>query len=357
MKTDILSSIWSSLPNPALIVDEKNLVVNINPMAEAFLNMSEKTIRGTDIENNLFFDFSFSETLTKVRTSNSKVFMSAEKVTLSRYSVFECNLQFSPILDFLNYVFIILDVRDIDNRIGQYSKINETGTSIMGMKEMLSHEIKNPLAGIIGAAQLLSMKLSKRDTELTDLIVEESRRIENLLNNVTKFDCPIVIKKNSENIHDILSRAKILSSYSLASNMTILEVYDPSLPNVWGNFDQLLQVFLNLLKNAAEASVKEFGVIEIRTFFEMGIRVKNSNGENVPVPLTIEVRDDGPGFPSGILSNAFEPFVSGKMNGTGLGLAVVSKIINEHNGWINIESYSGSTVVRVSLPVAKEEIN
>jgi len=357
MKTDILSSIWSSLPKPALIVDEKNLVVNINPMAEAFLNMSEKTIRGTDIEKSLFFDFSFSEILTKVRTSNLKVFMGAEKVTLSRYSVFECNLQFSPILDFLNYVLIILDVRDIDNRIGQYSKINETGTSIMGMKEVLSHEIKNPLAGIIGAAQLLSMKLSKRDTELTDLIVEESRRIENLLNSVAKFDCSIVIKKNSENIHDILSRAKKLSSYSLASNMTISEFYDPSLPNVWGNFDQLLQVFLNLLKNAAEASVKEFGVIEIRTFFEMGIRVKNSNGENVPVPLTIEVRDNGPGFPPGILSNAFEPFVSGKMNGTGLGLAVVSKIINEHNGWINIESYFGSTVVRVSLPVAKEEIN
>lgn len=357
MKTDILSSIWSSLPNPALIVDEKNLVVNINPMAEAFLNMSEKTIRGTDVEENLFFNFSVSETLIKVRTSNSKVFMGAEKVTLSRYSVFECNLQFSPILDFLNYVFIILELRDIDNRIGQYSKINETGTSIMGMKEMLSHEIKNPLAGIIGAAQLLSMKLSKRDTELTDLIVEESRRIENLLNNIGKFDCPIVINKNSENIHNILSRAKKLSFYSLASNMTILEIYDPSLPNVWGNFDQLLQVFLNLLKNAAEASVKEFGVIEIRTFFEMGIHVKNSNGENVPVPLTIEVRDNGPGFPSEILPSAFEPFVSGKMNGTGLGLAVVSKIINEHNGWINIESYPGSTVVRVSLPVAKEEVN
>jgi len=357
MKTDILSSIWSSLPNPALIIDEKNVVVNINPMAEAFLNMSEKTIKGTDIEENLFFDFLLPERLTKVRTSNSKVFISAVKVTLSRYSVFECNLQFSPILDFLNYVLVILDVRDIDNRIGQYAKSNETGTSIMGMKETLSHEIKNPLAGIVGAAQLLSMRLSKRDSELTDLIVEESRRIENLLNNVGKFDCSMITKKKSENIHDILSRAKKLSSYSLASNMTILEVYDPSLPDVWGNFDQLLQVFLNLLKNAAEAAQNVSGVIEIRTFFEVGIRVKNLNGVNVSVPLTIEIRDNGSGFPSEILSSAFDPFVSGKTNGTGLGLAVVSQIINEHNGWINIEPYSGSTVVRVSLPVASEEIN
>lgn len=139
--------------------------------------------------------------------------------------------------------------------------------------------------------------------------------------------------------------------------MKILEVYDPSLPNVWGNFDQLLQVFLNLLKNAAEASTKKIGVIEIRTFFELGIRVKNSNGENVPVPLTIEIKDNGSGFPSEILSAAFEPFVSGKKNGTGLGLAVVSQIINEHNGWINLESYPGSTVVTVSLPVAREESN
>ena len=357
MKTDVLSSVWSSLPNSALILDQENSVVSINPMAEQFINISEKTIKGNNIEENLFFNFSLSETLTKVRTSNSKVFMNSVKVTLSNYSVFDCNIQFSPIIDFFNYVLIILDVRDIDNRIGLYSTINDTKKSFSGMTEMLSHEIKNPLAGIIGAAQLLSMKLSKRDTELTDLIVEESRRIENLLKNFEKFDHPLIAKKSSENIHDILSKAKRLSSYSLASNMKILEVYDPSLPNVWGNFDQLLQVFLNLLKNAAEASIKKIGVIEIKTFFELGIRVKNSNGENVPVPLTIEIRDNGLGFPSEILSTAFEPFVSGKKNGTGLGLAVVSQIINEHNGWINLESYPGSTVVTVSLPVAREESN
>nr|MBC8409242.1 PAS domain-containing sensor histidine kinase [Paracoccaceae bacterium] len=260
MKTDVLSCVWSSLPNSGLILDQENLVVSINPMAEQFINISEKTIKGTNIEENLFFNFSLSETLTKVRTSNSKVFMNSVKVTLSNYSVFDCNIQFSPFIDFFNYVLIILDVRDTDNRIGLYSKINDTKKSFSGMTEMLSHEIKNPLAGIIGAAQLLSMKLSKRDTELTDLIVEESRRIENLLKNFEKFDHPLIAKKTSENIHDILSKAKRLSSYSLASNMKILEVYDPSLPNVWGNFDQLLQVFLNLLKNAAEASIKKIGV-------------------------------------------------------------------------------------------------
>ena len=128
MKTDVLSSVWSSLPNSALILDQENSVVSINPTAEQFINISEKTIKGNNIEENLFFNFSLSETLTKVRTSNSKVFMNSVKVTLSNYSVFDCNIQFSPIIDFFNYVLIILDVRDIDNRIGLYSKIIDTGS-------------------------------------------------------------------------------------------------------------------------------------------------------------------------------------------------------------------------------------
>ena len=133
--------------------------------------------------------------------------------------------------------------------------------------------------------------------------------------------------------------------------MTLIEDDDRSLPATWGDGDQMLQVFLNLLKNAAEAS-RAGGTIRIRTFYELSLRVRKPDGTGRALPLQVEIIDDGPGLPSDIASDIFDPFVSGRDNGTGLGLALVSKIISEHDGWIGVESVPGRTVFRISLPVA-----
>ncbi|MDG2405481.1 MAG: ATP-binding protein, partial [Paracoccaceae bacterium] len=215
------------------------------------------------------------------------------------------------------------------------------------------HEIKNPLAGITGAAQLLSMNLRPEDLELSDLIVEESRRILKLLEQVEEFGNLSPPSQSSVNIHDILDRARRSALLGFGAQMTIIEEYDPSLPQVLGDGDQLLQVVLNLLKNASEAAGNGGGRIWLKSFFEHSFRLRRSDGAGLALPLQIEIIDDGPGLPQEIMRDIFDPFVSGRENGTGLGLALVSKIISDQKGWITVDSVPGHTVFRLSLPMIK----
>jgi len=216
---------------------------------------------------------------------------------------------------------------------------------------MLAHEIKNPLAGITGAAQLLSMGLTKEDQELTDLIVGESRRIVKLLEQVEQFGNLRPPKLQPVNIHDILDKTKKSAAVGVAAHMRFEEDYDPSLPPALADGDQLQQVLLNLIKNAAQAG-EAGGKITLHTFYDPSLRVAMTDGMQARLPLQIEIIDDGPGLPAEIANDIFEPFVSGHENGTGLGLALVSKLIGEQGGWISVESVPGRTVFRVSLPVA-----
>ena len=161
-------------------------------------------------------------------------------------------------------------------------------------------------------------------------------------------------QRRAVNIHDLLDRARKSATVGFAAHMTIREDYDPSLPSTYVDGDQMVQVFLNLLKNAAEATKGQPGTIRIRTFYEMSLRLRRKDG-TASLPLQVEIIDDGPGLPPEISQDIFEPFVSGRENGTGLGLALVSKIISDHDGWISVDSTPGRTVFRISLPVAPKE--
>ena len=155
-------------------------------------------------------------------------------------------------------------------------------------------------------------------------------------------------------MHDLLERARKVGQVGFAANMKITERYDPSLPSTWVDGDQMLQVFQNLLKNASEAAGKEGGNLTIRTFYDMSLRLRRE-GMTAPLPIQVEIIDDGPGIPPEMTEGLFEPFVSGRENGTGLGLALVSKIISDHDGWISVDSVPGHTVFRISLPVVPKE--
>jgi two-component system nitrogen regulation sensor histidine kinase GlnL len=224
------------------------------------------------------------------------------------------------------------------------------------MAEMLAHEIKNPLAGIAGAAQLLSMSLGAEDRELTDLIVAETRRVVKLLEQVEQFGNLRPPDPKPVNIHDVLDRARRSALVGFGARMRIVEDYDPSLPPALVDADQLLQVVLNLLKNAAEAAGQMGGTIRLHTFYDLSLRLRGPDGHGHPLPLQIEVIDDGPGLPPAIAADVFEPFVSGRENGTGLGLALVWRMLSEQGGWITVDSVPGRTVFRVSLPVAPKPV-
>lgn len=346
--------IWASLPFPTLLIDQATTILEANPAAETFLNASQKALRGQPVFDRLVIEAPMEEALSRVRANQSPLNINDVDVTTGDRPPLQCTVHLAPMHDNPGIVMLILAPRELADRLGRSMGAKTAARSAIGMAEMLAHEIKNPLAGISGAAQLLSMNLPPEDQEMTDLIVEETRRIVKLLEQVEQFGNLRPPDRKPVNIHDALDRARKSALVGFAAHMTILEDYDPSLPPTFADSDQLMQVFLNLIKNAAEAC-KQGGTIRLHTFYDLSLRLRRKDGISGALPLNVEVIDDGPGIPPELASNIFEPFVSGRENGTGLGLALVSKIVTDHEGWITTDSAPGRTVFRVSLPMAPRE--
>jgi two-component system nitrogen regulation sensor histidine kinase GlnL len=341
---------------PAFLIDPGGKLVEVNPAGEAFLNASARSLIGMPAFDRILIDAPMDEALARARINQSALFINDVDVTSGEKPPVQCNVQVAPMHDNPEIILLLISPRDIADRLGRASLVKTSAKSAIGMAEMLAHEIKNPLAGITGAAQLLSMGLSAEDRELTDLIVEESRRIVKLLEQVEQFGNLRPPELKPVNIHDALDRARRSALVGFAASMTITEDYDPSLPPTMADADQLMQVFLNLIKNASEAAgPKGGGTIRLRSFYDQSLRLRRKDGPGRALPLQIEIIDNGPGIPPEIAEHIFEPFVSGRENGTGLGLALVSKIVNDHGGWISVDSVPGRTVFRVSLPVAPKD--
>ncbi|MFN3145373.1 MAG: two-component system sensor histidine kinase NtrB [Paracoccaceae bacterium] len=349
------ATIWASLPMPALLIDGEDLIIDINPAAEQFLNVSARGLKDAPIFDRLAIDAPLDEAFRRVRTDLAALFINTAEVSTGASPPVSCNIQVAPLLGIPGHVIVTLEPRRIADRMGRALSVKSAAKSAIGMAEMLAHEIKNPLAGIAGAAQLLSMNLTNGDLELTDLIVAETRRINALVDQVSQFGNLRPPERKVVNVHDLLDRARKSAAVGYAAHMTFIEEYDPSLPPTYVDGDQILQVFLNLLKNAAEAAGKGGGTIRLRTFYDMSLRLRRQDGSGAPLPLQVEIVDDGPGLPPEIAAEAFEPFVSGRENGTGLGLALVSKIISDHDGWVTVDSVPGHTVFRISLPLAPKQ--
>jgi two-component system, NtrC family, nitrogen regulation sensor histidine kinase GlnL len=346
--------IWASLPFPTLLIDGAARILEANPAAETFLNTSAKVLRGQPVLDRLAIDAPMEDALARARANQSPLNINDVDVTSGERSPVQCTIHLAPMHDNPDVVMLILSPRELADRLGRSMGVKTAARSAIGMAEMLAHEIKNPLAGISGAAQLLSMNLSPQDREMTDLIVEETRRIVKLLEQVEQFGNLRPSDRKPVNLHDALDRARRSALVGFAAHMAITEDYDPSLPATFADKDQLMQVFLNLIRNAAEASPAG-GTIRLRTFYDLSLRLRRKDGIAAALPLQVEIIDDGPGIKPEIAASIFEPFVSGRENGTGLGLALVSKIISDHEGWISVESVPGRTVFRVSLPMAPRE--
>ncbi|EKE72609.1 MULTISPECIES: ATP-binding protein [Roseobacteraceae] len=348
-------TLWPSLPVPALMINEADQIVEINSSAELFLNASAKSLKNVPVFDKLAIDAPLEEAFSRVRRDSSPMFINNVDVSGGNAAPVQCNIQIAPLQGVENWLILLMEPRQIADRLGRSHQVKTSARSAIGMAEMLAHEIKNPLAGITGAAQLLSMSLSPEDLELTDLIVAESRRIVALLEQVEQFGNLRPPEKRPINIHDLLDRARKSAELSYAASMKFVEEFDPSLPPTYVDGDQLLQIFLNLFKNASEAAGKSGGTIRLRTFYDLSLRLRRKDGSGAALPLQVEIIDDGPGLPPEIAADIFEPFVSGRENGTGLGLALVSKIISDHEGWISVDSVPGKTVFRISLPVAPRD--
>lgn len=349
-----MNALWNSLPVPALLLNADDTIVESNPAAEAFLNLSSKALAGASMWDKVMIDAPLEEAYARASANRTSLFVNDVDVGSGERPPLQCNIQFAPLMDGGDKMLMIFEPREMATRMTKSADSIRAARSAIGMAEMLAHEIKNPLAGITGAAQLLSMTLSNGDRELTDLIVEESRRIVALLDQVEQFGNVQPPKKQPVNLHDALDRARQSASVGFGAHMMIIEEYDPSLPPTFADPDQLQQVFLNLLKNASEAG-QPGGTIRLHTFYEPSLRMHKKDGTGKRLPLQVEIIDDGPGLPADIANDVFEPFISGKENGTGLGLALVSKLIADVDGWISVDSVPGRTVFRISLPTVPKD--
>ncbi len=348
------ASLWASLPVPSLMLDGQDVITMSNPAAETFLNMSARALEGQRLWEKVMIDAPLEGPFQRARQNSTSLFVNDVDVGSGERAPMLCNIQFAPLQGSDDTMIVMISPREIASRINQNHSTGKAAKSAIGMAEMLAHEIKNPLAGITGAAQLLSMGLTPEDQEMTDLIVGESRRIVKLLEQVEQFGNLRPPELKPVNIHDVLDRARQSAAVGFGAHMLFVEEYDPSLPQTMADADQLLQVFLNLLKNASEAC-KDAGTLRLRTFYDTSLRVRRSDGTQARLPLQVEIIDDGPGLPREIADDIFEPFVSGRENGTGLGLALVSKLVGDAGGWISVDSVPGRTVFRVSLPIAPKD--
>ncbi|WP_287450819.1 ATP-binding protein, partial [Thalassospira sp.] len=247
---------------------------------------------------------------------------------------------------------LTFEPRSIAQKIDNQLLSRNSARSVSAMAAILAHEIKNPLSGIRGAAQLLEQTSNEDDRVLTRLICDEADRIVELVDRMEIFsDKPL--ERGAVNIHTVLEHVRRLAENGFAKNLTFEEIYDPSLPPVFGNRDQLVQVFLNLIKNAGEAVDPKDGVITISTRYQHGIRLAVAGGDaRVHLPLVVSVRDNGPGIPQDMRESLFDPFVTTKPTGSGLGLALVAKIINDHGGVIEVKDVpGGGAEFQIMLPI------
>lgn len=356
--------LWNSLPNPALAVDAAGAVVALNGAAEDFFKASERQLRGRALTALAGEDSRLADLVGQVLRDG--VQMAEYGVELSWPALPDrlVDLQAAPMGDageeavvtgaVVTGAVVVIHPRAIVETMDRSLSHRNAARSVAGMAQLLAHEIKNPLAGISGAAQLLQAGADAEERELTALIRDEVERIGALVGRVEQFGEIGPGRFQPVNIHDVLDRACRSAKAGFAAHARFVQEYDPSLPPTLGNADQLIQVMLNLLKNAAEAVPKVGGIITVRTAYRAGMKVATPSGRRAGLPLQVTIADNGRGVPEELLPDIFEPFVTNKGNGGGLGLALVSKIVTDHGGVISCDSRPGWTRFRLLLPMAGE---
>lgn len=353
-QSDTSSDILNALPHAVLTVDPDGFITSANWEAETFFSSSRAYLTRHKLGEFIPFGSPLMPLLDQVRERKAAV--SEYRVDLSSPRLGNdklVDIYAAPVGSGPDVV-IVFQERSRADKIDRQLTHRAAARSVSGLAQMLAHEIKNPLSGIRGAAQLLESSVEDDDRALTSLIKEETDRIVSLVDRMEVFSDERPVDRVAINIHSVFNHVKAVAQAGFARHIEFEELYDPSLPMVFANRDQLIQVFLNLVKNAAEALTDhEEPKISLITAFRPGIKLSiGSSRQKVSLPLEFSIQDNGSGIPTDILPHLFDPFITTKTNGSGLGLALVAKIIGAHGGIVECDSQKGKTTFKVLMPIS-----
>jgi two-component system, NtrC family, nitrogen regulation sensor histidine kinase GlnL len=353
------TALLSALPMPIVLLDAQSRFRFVNHAAEQFLGVSAAQLAALSLSDLVPLDNPIFMLIEQVRDGDVTVAnydLTLESPRLHKPGI---TVQGAPLPEHEpGAVLLVLQDASAARALDRQLTFRSAARSVTGMAAILAHEVKNPLSGIRGAAQLLESSVTDGDRELTVLIRDEADRIAALVDRMEAFgEKPI--ERGAVNIHRVLEHVRRLAQSGFAAQIRFQEHYDPSLPSVYGNRDQLVQVLLNVVKNSAEAITSAGlanGEIVLSTGFHHGVRLTvPGSDQRLHLPLMVTVRDNGPGISDDIRPNLFEPFVSSKPSGSGLGLALVAKIVADHGGLIEVESWPGRTDLRLFLPMLADD--
>jgi two-component system nitrogen regulation sensor histidine kinase GlnL len=354
-----VDALLSALPHPLLVIGEDLHIEYVNTAAEDFFQVSSTVLCRRALTDVVAFGSPLISLVEQVQRNETHV--NEYGVDLSSYR-FEApklvDLYGAPLPEAPGRVLVMLQQRNMAQMIERQLTHRGAARSVSALAAVLAHEIKNPLSGIRGAAQLIESERPESDRTLTQLICAESDRICKLVDRMEIFGDERPLQREPVNIHDVLDHVKQIARTGFARQIKIVEHYDPSLPTVPGSRDKLIQVFLNLVKNAAEAigDERSDGQITLSTSFRPGVRLSVPGSQaRVSLPLEIAVEDNGAGVPTDLVPHLFDPFITTKQSGTGLGLALVAKIIGDHGGIIECDSRPRQTVFRALMPMSDSD--
>ena len=347
-------AILNALPLAVIVIGPDGMIKDANVAAEDFFDMSVALLRRHVLRDLVPFGSPLLALIEQVRqrggaVNEYKVDLGTPRTPSERL----VDLHVAPVPEGPSEVVVMLQQRTMADKMNRQLTHRGAARSVTALAAMLAHEIKNPLSGIRGAAQLLEQQASDDDRILTRLICDEADRIVKLVDRMEVFGDKRPVQREQVNIHVVFDHVRRLAQSGFGRHIRFIEEYDPSLPPVLGNRDQLVQVFLNLVKNAAEAIGESAtdGEIQLTTAFRPGVRLSLPGSRSkVALPLEFCIKDNGPGVSDDLMPNLFDPFVTTKPTGTGLGLALAAKIIGDHGGIIECESQPRRTIFRVLMP-------
>ncbi len=349
-------SVLGALPAATLVVDDASVLRYANAAAEHLFQSSATALSGEPLANILPPQSPISSLVDQAMENGAPTSAYGVVLDTPRTGTRMMTVHVAPMVETPGWAVLSLLEQTRAQKIGEQLEHRNSARSVTAMAVLLAHEVKNPLSGIRGAAQLLGQNASEDDRKLTQLICDEADRIVALVNRMEVFSDDGPLERHQVNIHVVLERVRRLAENGFAKSVKFSERYDPSLPPVAGNLDQLVQVFLNLVKNAAEAVPSKGGEIFMATAYQPGVRVAvQGANERVQLPLVVTIQDNGPGIPEDLWPHLFDPFVTTKPKGTGLGLALVAKIVSDHGGVIEFENKHLRTAFRVMLPIMTDE--